>query len=29
MHKAELGEDSYEETLDLLIEMVIDYLIQE
>jgi AcrR family transcriptional regulator len=29
MHKAELGEDSYEQTLDLLVEMVIDYLIQE
>jgi AcrR family transcriptional regulator len=29
MHKAEIGEDSYEETLDLLIEMVTDYLIQE
>jgi AcrR family transcriptional regulator len=28
-HKAELGEDSYEETLDVLIDMVVDYLIEE
>lgn len=28
-HKAELGEDSYEQTMDLLIEMVTDYLIEE
>jgi AcrR family transcriptional regulator len=29
MHKTELGEDSYQETMDLLVEMVVDYLIED